>query len=70
MNFGDNHYLQFRNGVPFIKTWPLTPGDKIADPDRSEEGCRKLSDELSKNGIKNRVGYNPEGDFWSVAILE
>lgn len=24
-------YLEFRNGVPFIKTWPLESEDKISD---------------------------------------
>lgn len=69
-NNDENYYLQFRNGVPFIRTWPLKPGDKITDSDYSEEGCRKISDELSRNGINNRIGYNPESGIWSVAILE
>ena len=63
-------YLEFRNGVPFIRTWPLEPGDKISDPDCTEEGCRKISDELSQNGINNRIGYNPDTGNWNVAILE
>lgn len=63
------NYLQFRNGIPFIRTWPLEPGDKVSDPDNTEEGCRKISNELSQHGIKNRIGYNPDSGIWSVAII-
>lgn len=63
------NYLQFRNGIPFIKTWPLEPGDKVSDSNNTEEGCRKISNELSQHGIKNRIGYNPDSGIWSVAII-
>ena len=63
-------YIQFKNGIPFIRTWELQPGDKITDADCSEEGCRKISDELTQNGISNRVAQNPESGIWSVVILE
>jgi hypothetical protein len=64
------NYLQFRNGIPFIKCLPLQLGDKISEPDCTEDGCWKISEELSQHGIKNRVGYNPDADIWSVAIIE
>ena len=36
----------------------------------NKDSCLKMSEELNTAGFKNRVGYNSDGDFWSIFILE
>ena len=35
----------------------------------NKDACLKMSEELNTKGFKNRVGYNSDGDFWSIFIL-
>lgn len=46
----------------------IKPGLKIFYDNK--EDCLKTSKELTDNGFKNRVGYNSDGKFWSIFILE
>lgn len=53
------------NTIRFIE---LRPGVKIIYPNK--KSCLEISEELTNRNIKNRIGYNPDNGFWSVAIIE
>ena len=63
-------YLEQKYGLPCTyKGYYIHRGDKLTTPENTGESCNRLAEELRLHGYKCRVGYNPEANNWSVAIL-
>ena len=63
-------YLEQRYGLPCTyRGYYIQRGDKLTTPENTGESCNRLAEELRLFGYKCRVGYNPEANMWSVAVL-
>ena len=63
-------YLEQKYGLPCTyKGYYIHRGDKLTTPENTGESCNRLAEELRLFGYECRVGYNPEANHWSVAIL-
>ena len=63
--FDNQEYYASSNTVRCIE---LAPGTKILY--RDKEKYMEISEELTNKNINNRVGYNPDSELWSIAIIE
>jgi hypothetical protein len=53
-----------------VRVVMVEPGMKICPADNSENGCNKIAKELENTGFKTRIGYNKDGNLWSIAVLD